>query len=161
MLWPEGKMPNPQANQPRAPYVDWYSPAVKTTKLVLIDPEGTLLYSYYGHNKGNPVDVVREQLAKIYEQADPGMIVAGSAVTGYGEELIQRAFILRHFIATFLQRGVFLQLLVDTLVQLDRRQLEHTNHLNLGGRQLGCLRERLLKTYFLHKLPITNYHLPI
>ena len=40
MLWPEGKMPNPQANQPRAPYVDWYSPAVKTTKLVLIHCSG-------------------------------------------------------------------------------------------------------------------------
>lgn len=63
-----------------------------TTKLVLTDPEGSILYQYYGHNQGNPVDVVKAQLGIIYDKADSEMLIAGSAVTGYGEELIQKAF---------------------------------------------------------------------
>ena len=38
-----------------------------TTKLVLIAPDGGLLYTYYHSNLGNPVAIVREQLEKIYE----------------------------------------------------------------------------------------------
>lgn len=62
-----------------------------TTKLVLIDDDGRILFSYYGNNKGNPVDVVREQLCEIY-RINPDVKIAGSAVTGYGEELILKAF---------------------------------------------------------------------
>lgn len=63
-----------------------------TTKLVLIGEDNQLLFNYYSPNKGNPVDVVREQLLKLYELCGNRITIAGSAVTGYGEALILNAF---------------------------------------------------------------------
>ncbi len=63
-----------------------------TTKLVLLGENDELLYSYYASNRGDPVDIVLEQLKKIYSVAGDGMKICGSAVTGYGEELIKSAF---------------------------------------------------------------------
>lgn len=63
-----------------------------TTKLVLIDDQKRLLYSYYASNNGHPVDCVREQLARIYELCGDRVTIRGSAVTGYGEDLIRAAF---------------------------------------------------------------------
>ncbi|MBR4223757.1 MAG: 2-hydroxyglutaryl-CoA dehydratase, partial [Oscillospiraceae bacterium] len=60
-----------------------------TTKLVLITPEGKLLYSHYQPNKGQPIGVVTEQLAKIYSMTGDRIKIRSSAVTGYGEELIK------------------------------------------------------------------------
>ncbi len=63
-----------------------------TTKLVLIDENCGLLYSYYGSNQGNPVGIVLAELKKIYELTGDRIKIKGSAVTGYGEELIKNAF---------------------------------------------------------------------
>ena len=63
-----------------------------TTKLVLLSEDGKILYSYYSSNRGNPVTVIKEQLTKIYEICGERIKIAGSAVTGYGEELIKNAF---------------------------------------------------------------------
>ena len=63
-----------------------------TTKLVLIAPDGGLLYTYYHSNQGNPVSIVREQLEKIYALCGDRIQIRGSAVTGYGEDLILNAF---------------------------------------------------------------------
>ncbi|MCI9557128.1 MAG: 2-hydroxyglutaryl-CoA dehydratase, partial [Lawsonibacter sp.] len=63
-----------------------------TTKIVLISPEGGLLYNYYHSNQGNPVAIVLEQLREIYRLCGDRVQVRGAAVTGYGEELIQNAF---------------------------------------------------------------------
>ncbi len=63
-----------------------------TTKLVLISEEKKLLYSFYSPNKGNPVDVVKAQLEKIYPLCADRIHICGCAVTGYGEELIKNAF---------------------------------------------------------------------
>jgi len=63
-----------------------------TTKLVLISPDGALLYHYYQSNRGNPVSVVLEQLRELREHCADRVIIRGCAVTGYGEELIKNAF---------------------------------------------------------------------
>ncbi len=63
-----------------------------TTKLVLISESREILYSYYSSNKGNPVEVVREELTKIYDLIEDRIEICGCAVTGYGEELIKHAF---------------------------------------------------------------------
>lgn len=60
-----------------------------TTKLVLITPDGKLLYQYYASNKGQPLDRVIKKLREIYSLAGDRIKIAGSAVTGYGEELIK------------------------------------------------------------------------
>jgi predicted CoA-substrate-specific enzyme activase len=63
-----------------------------TTKLVLITPDGGILHSYYGPNLGDPVRVVKIELEAIYEKFGGRVTICGSAVTGYGEELIKNAF---------------------------------------------------------------------
>ncbi len=63
-----------------------------TTKLTVITDSCDIIYTYYSSNKGNPVAIVREQLTKIYELFGDSITVRGCAVTGYGEELIKRAF---------------------------------------------------------------------
>ena len=63
-----------------------------TTKVALLGKDKELLYTYYSSNRGNPVEIVREQLEKIYELCGDRVAIRGSAVTGYGEELIQAAF---------------------------------------------------------------------
>lgn len=63
-----------------------------TTKMVLITPEGGLLYTYYGSNKGNPVTIVLEKLRELYGLCGDRIEIAAGAVTGYGEELIKNAF---------------------------------------------------------------------
>ena len=62
-----------------------------TTKLVVIDREGTLLYSQYGSNEGNPLQSVMQMLKKLYEVKPEKAIIRYSGVTGYGEKLIQTA----------------------------------------------------------------------
>ena len=63
-----------------------------TTKLVLIDKEDNILYEYYGSNKGNPVEIVKKELKHIFDLCGKNIRILGSAVTGYGEELIKKAF---------------------------------------------------------------------
>ena len=62
-----------------------------TTKLVLIDSEGKLLYSLYGSNEGNPLKSVMNMLKKLYSVLPEKAILRYSGVTGYGEKLIQTA----------------------------------------------------------------------
>jgi predicted CoA-substrate-specific enzyme activase len=63
-----------------------------TTKIVLITPKAELLYTFYSSNFGNPLTVVEEQIKKIYELFGDRITIKGSAVTGYGEELLKNAF---------------------------------------------------------------------
>lgn len=63
-----------------------------TTKLALIGEDKSILYTYYSSNKGNPVELIREQLNIIYDLCGENIKICGSAVTGYGEELIKHAF---------------------------------------------------------------------
>lgn len=63
-----------------------------TTKLAVIGENNEILYTYYDSNRGNPVEIVRGELAKIYSKCGKNVTIAGSAVTGYGEDLIRHAF---------------------------------------------------------------------
>ena len=60
-----------------------------TTKLVLIDSNGALLYSLYGSNGGNPLKSVVSMLKKLYKVLPKTAKLRYSGVTGYGEKLIQ------------------------------------------------------------------------
>ena len=62
-----------------------------TVKGVAISDDGTLLYSEYLSNSGNPVPIVKNFLEHIYE-INPDVKITSSAVTGYGEEIIKNAF---------------------------------------------------------------------
>ena len=62
-----------------------------TTKLILITPDCRILYSHYQSNNGQPVDIIVEKLKEIYSLAGGRITIRGSAVTGYGEDLIKAA----------------------------------------------------------------------
>ncbi len=62
-----------------------------TVKIVVIAPDGTLLYSKYQPNSGNPVPLIRAFLEELYEKY-PGLQIRSAAVTGYGEDIIKNAF---------------------------------------------------------------------
>ena len=62
-----------------------------TTKIVLIDNEGKLLYSLYGNNEGNPLQSVIKMLNSLYKILPETAKLRFSGVTGYGEKLIQTA----------------------------------------------------------------------
>ncbi|MBE6852127.1 MAG: 2-hydroxyglutaryl-CoA dehydratase [Ruminococcus sp.] len=67
-----------------------------TTKIALITPEGKLLYQYYASNKGQPLDRISKKLGEIYRLSGDRIKIAGSAVTGYGEELIKAGLHIDH-----------------------------------------------------------------
>ena len=62
-----------------------------TTKLVLIDDEGHLLYSLYGSNEGNPLQSVINFLKTLYNELPKDVTIRFSGITGYGEKLVQTA----------------------------------------------------------------------
>lgn len=63
-----------------------------TTKLVVVTPEGGLLYRHYASSMGRPLDIIAKCLKEVYELSDGRINIASSAVTGYGEELIKAGF---------------------------------------------------------------------
>ena len=62
-----------------------------TSKLVVTDRDGVLLYSAYQSNGGKPLDSVMEMLKELYKVMPKEAIIRYSGVTGYGEKLIQTA----------------------------------------------------------------------
>ncbi len=62
-----------------------------TTKLIVLSEKEEILYQYYGNNFGKPLEVVTDQLLKIYASANPEMVIAGAGVTGYGEDFLKAA----------------------------------------------------------------------
>ena len=66
-----------------------------TTKIVVLDENNRILYSYYHDNKGNPILAVEEGLQKLHKECqEKGTIlqIKGGCSTGYGEDLIKAAF---------------------------------------------------------------------
>ena len=66
-----------------------------TTKIVLINDKGEIGAKYYSNNRGNPIQAVIKGLEEIQENIKKENItinIKGSAVTGYGEDLIHFVF---------------------------------------------------------------------
>lgn len=66
-----------------------------TTKIVVLNKQDELLYSYYHNNDGNPIAVVKQGLSRLQEQcrlSGTELNIMGSCSTGYGEDLIKAAF---------------------------------------------------------------------
>ncbi len=101
-----------------------------TTKLTLIDEDANLLYTYYNSNKGNPVEIVREQLSQIYTLCGDDIRLAGSAVTGYGEELICHAF--------GVDRGIVETIAHYTAARHFQPDVDFI--LDIGGQDIKCFR---------------------
>ena len=103
-----------------------------TTKVCLISEKKELLYSFYSSNKGNPVEIIKEQLNVIYELLGEKMKIAGSAVTGYGEELIKNAFSVDY--------GVVETIAHYTAAKYFKPDVDFI--LDIGGQDIKCFRIR-------------------
>ena len=60
-----------------------------TSKLVALDGEARLLYSFYANNGGHPLEVVARGLEGLYAAMPASAFVAASCATGYGEGLVR------------------------------------------------------------------------
>lgn len=99
-----------------------------TTKLVLINKNGEIIYKYYGSNLGNPIEVIKTELNKIYDLCKNRITIKGSGVTGYGEELIKSAFKI--------DIG-----LVETMAHLNAARFFNPNVdfiIDIGGQDMKC-----------------------
>ncbi len=103
-----------------------------TTKLVLLSCDKEILYEYYAPNLGNPARIIREELLGLYDRMGEGITIRGSAVTGYGEDMIRAAF------------GVDVGL-VETVAHFTaaRHFLPEVDFiLDIGGQDIKCFRIR-------------------
>ena len=101
-----------------------------TTKACLIDKDGRIIWDFYAHNQGNPVDLAVKVLKDLYSQLPEDVYIARAVSTGYGEALFQAALgvdsgeveTITHFrAANFFVPGV--EFLLD-----------------IGGQDMKCLR---------------------
>ncbi len=103
-----------------------------TTKLLLLSEDKEIIYSFYDSNRGNPVEIVKGELEKIYSLMGDRIKICGSAVTGYGEELIKHAF------------GVDLGV-VETIAHYNAAKYFMPNVdfiLDIGGQDIKCFKIR-------------------
>ena len=101
-----------------------------TTKACLIDKDGRIIWDFYAHNQGNPVDLAVQVLKDLYKMLPEDVYIARAVSTGYGEALFQAALgvdsgeveTITHFrAANFFVPGV--EFLLD-----------------IGGQDMKCLR---------------------
>ncbi len=111
-----------------------------TVKSVLINSKGEIVESSYESNSGNPIPLIHNVLTNIYEKY-PDIIIKGSAVTGYGEEIIKAAFSI--------DEG-----LVETVAHFSAAQHfmpEVEFVIDIGGQDIKCFQ--------IHKGAIDNIYL--
>ena len=65
-----------------------------TTKAALVGEDGTLLYSFYHNNDGDPLGTTISAIKEIYEQLPEDVEIVHSCSTGYGGALIKAALML-------------------------------------------------------------------
>lgn len=66
-----------------------------TTKIVLLDESGQILFTHYADNMGNPINAVEEGLRDLERQCMANgtqLQIIASCSTGYGEDLVKAAF---------------------------------------------------------------------
>lgn len=101
-----------------------------TTKIALVADDGSLLYSYYAGNEGNPLKVVIKSLNELYDIMPDGVEIKYSCVTGYGEGLIKAALMVDlGYIETVAhyKAAAFFKSDVDFI-------------LDIGGQDMKCIR---------------------
>ena len=101
-----------------------------TTKLVLITDDARILYSYYAPNRGDPVEVLREQLLEVRRLLGSKIKLRGSAVTGYGEELMCAAY--------GVDDGIVETVAHYTAARFFEPQVDYI--IDIGGQDMKCFR---------------------
>lgn len=60
-----------------------------TSKVVLLDDRGRILYKHYANNLGKPMELMVEVLKDIYKKLNKNARIASAGVTGYGEDFLK------------------------------------------------------------------------
>ncbi len=103
-----------------------------TTKAALIAEDGSLLYSFYDSNHGDPLATSIRAIQDMYARMPQGVTVEGSCSTGYGEALIKSALML--------DEGE-----VETIAHYTAAQFFDPSVdciLDIGGQDMKCIRIR-------------------
>lgn len=103
-----------------------------TTKLVLISEDNKIIYEYYSSNNGNPIEIIKSELEKIYQLLEDRIKIVGSVVTGYGEELIRKAFKI--------DEGLVETLAHYTAAKYFNPKVDYI--LDIGGQDIKCFKIR-------------------
>ncbi len=101
-----------------------------TTKTAIVGEDGTLLYSFYSSNNGNPLSTTIKSIQEIYSMLPDSAKIAYSCSTGYGEAHVKAALLLdegevetvSHYYA-----AAFFEPDVDCI-------------LDIGGQDMKCIR---------------------
>jgi len=68
-----------------------------TSKLVVIDEQGNLLYSAYKNNEGKPLESVINMIKRLYEKVPKGAIISYSGVTRIWRKINTNSFKYRYW----------------------------------------------------------------
>ncbi len=103
-----------------------------TTKIVLLSEDNRILYSHYEPNNGLPIEKIVAQIKTIYRLGTKDLKIEGSAVTGYGEELIKNSLKVDYG-------------LVETVAHFKAAKFFEPNVdfiIDIGGQDIKCFRIR-------------------
>lgn len=93
---PLNSQPSTLNFQPSSPFFLGVDSGSTTTKLVLLNDRGDMVYSDYRYNRGNAFQTFYDALSTMREAIGHDITIAGSCATGYGENLLKTAFNLDH-----------------------------------------------------------------
>ncbi|MCR5605715.1 MAG: 2-hydroxyacyl-CoA dehydratase [Treponema sp.] len=80
-----------ELNETKGPVFLGLDAGSTTTKAVLTDTKGRILWRFYDVNAGNPVELAVKVLKNLYKILPKDVYIARSVSTGYGEALFQAA----------------------------------------------------------------------
>ncbi len=103
-----------------------------TTKIALIADDGSLLYSYYTGNRGNPIEAAKNGIRDLMGILPQKAEIARACSTGYGEALLKTAFSLDDSI-------------VETIAHCSAASFFDSDVdcvLDIGGQDMKCIRLR-------------------
>jgi len=101
-----------------------------TTKVALVAEDGSLLYSFYAGNEGNPLGVVTKSLNEMYDLMPENVVIRNSCVTGYGEGLLKEALMV--------DLGYIETVAHYKAAQFFRPDVDFI--LDIGGQDMKCIR---------------------
>lgn len=113
-----------------------------TVKILLTDESGNIFRPIYTPSVGKPIEIVRDYLKSLYEEFHD-IEIAGSAVTGYGEDIIKNAFRI--------DNGLVETVAHYTAAKKFRPDVDFI--LDIGGQDMKCfkIRNGLIDQLFLNE----------
>jgi predicted CoA-substrate-specific enzyme activase len=124
------KLPLAELEQAKGPLFLGLDAGSTTSKCVLIDKAGNLLYDYYAGNGGSPLDSALHILNDLYTHLPEQAYIGLTCVTGYGEHLLKAAL-----------HGDMGEIETVAHYRAAERLLPRVDFiLDIGGQDMKCLR---------------------